>query len=45
METSNLYINEQGELCYNETFVKETLYVTSLSGNVFGIIFNVTIKK
>ena len=45
METSNLYINKQGELCYNETQIKETLYVNSIFENVFGIIFNVSLKN
>ena len=30
MENSNLYINNEGELCYNETTIKETLYVKSI---------------
>ena len=44
-ELSNLYINEEGKLCYNEPVVKQTLYVTAIFQNVFGIIFNVEVKK
>lgn len=45
MELSNLYINEEGLLCYNESTMKETLYIQSIFENVFGTIFNVSLKK
>jgi hypothetical protein len=45
MENSNLYINNEGELCYNETTIKETLYVKSIFENIFGTIFNVSLEK
>ncbi len=45
MELSNLYINEEGLLCYNESLIKETLYVQAIFENVFGTIFNVSLKK
>ena len=45
MELSNLYIDNEGKLCYNEAYIKETLYVESIFENVFGIIFNVSVKK
>jgi hypothetical protein len=44
-EQSNLYINDEGKLCYSDLYVKETLYVESIFENIFGVIFNVSIKK
>jgi hypothetical protein len=44
-ELSNLYINEEGCLCYQDSYIKDTLYVQSIFENVFGIIFNVYPKK
>jgi len=44
-ELSNLYINEEGCLCYEEPLVKDKLYVVGIFQNVFGIIFNVYPKK
>jgi hypothetical protein len=45
MENSNLYVNDNGQLCYHESQVKETLYINSIFENVFGIIFNVSVNK
>ena len=45
MENSNLYINNEGELCYNESTMNETLYVKSIFENIFGTIFNVSLEK
>lgn len=45
MENSNLYVNDNGKLCYYESQVKETLYINSIFENVFGIIFNVSVNK
>jgi hypothetical protein len=45
MENSNLYINNEGVLCYNESTMKETLYVKSIFQNIFGTIFNVSLEK
>jgi hypothetical protein len=44
-ELSYLYINEEGQLCYHDDYIKDTLYVQSIFENVFGIIFNVYPKK
>jgi len=45
MDNSNLYVDNNGELCYNESTMVETLYVKSIYENVFGIIFNVSLEK
>ena len=53
MENSNLYINNEGELCYtfttvptvHESTMKETFYVKSIFDNAFGTGFNVSLEK
>lgn len=44
-ELSNLYVNENGDLCYSDIYIKDMLYVNSIFENVFGIIFNVSLEK